>query len=106
MENRQTWKIIESNLAELVALMITVPKGAKVDVFCDPAGKKLSYPKPSGDASIKLCSVTTPDLGNYGLRPDGDAFVTDDGEKVANDRLVAYLTECTVNMKDGGAEWG
>jgi len=60
MNTDQAWKIIEANLPKLVNLMITVQKGTWVDVFCDSSGKNLSFPKSSGDANIKLCSVTAP----------------------------------------------
>jgi hypothetical protein len=107
MKEQQGWKIVESHLAELVELMIAVPKGAAVDVFCDPAGKKLSVAKPSGDASVKLCAVSAPDLENsYGLRPGAAGFVNDDGEEIPKERLAAYLARYIAGAKDGGAEWG
>jgi hypothetical protein len=107
MNDHQAWKIIGSNLETLVSVMVTVQKGAQVEVFCDPSGKSFSFSKPSGDASIKLCSVTAPDLeGYYAIRPKGNSFVTDDGEEIPQAQLALRLTQYITDMKDGGAEWG
>lgn len=107
MKSDQGWRIVAANLAALVELMIAVPKGKSVDVFCDPAGKKLSVSKPSSDANVKLCAVSCPDYeGSYGLRPKGGGFVNDDGEEISRDRLASYLVEYIDGAKDGGAEWG
>jgi hypothetical protein len=62
MNDNEAWKIIGSNLPKLVGLMVTVQKGTQADVFRDASGKSLSFSKPSGEAKIKLCSVTAPDL--------------------------------------------
>jgi hypothetical protein len=87
--------------------MITVQKGSSVDVFCDPAGRNLSFSKPSGDANIKLCSVTAPDLeGSYGVHQKGNLFFDDEGAEIPRDRLATYLTEFITKMKDEGNEWG
>jgi hypothetical protein len=87
--------------------MVTVQKGAEVEVFCDASGKKLSVSKPSGEANIKLCSVTAPDLeGSYGIHRKGDSFVTDDGEAIPQAQLASRLVQYITDMKDGGAEWG
>jgi hypothetical protein len=107
MNSDQGWKIIESNLPQLVNLMLTVQKGTWVDVFCDPAGKNLSFSKPSVDANIKLCTVTAPDLeGSYGIHEEGNSFVNDEGEKIPKDQLAKHLTQYISNMKDEGNEWG
>jgi len=107
MNSDQGWKIIESNLPELVGLMVTVHKGSSIDVYCDPSGSNLSFSKPSGDANIRLCTVTAPDLeGSYAIHQDGNSFVDDDGEKIPKDQLAAKLTEYITNMKNEGAEWG
>ena len=107
MDSNQAWKIIDSNLQKLVTLMITVPRGSSVDVFCDQSGKNLSFSKPSSDASIKLCSVSAPDLvGSYGVHQEGNSFVDDEGGKIPNDQLAAWLTEYITNMKNEGNEWG
>jgi hypothetical protein len=107
MNSDQAWKIIDSNLLKLVSLMITVPKGSWVDVFCDQSGKNLSFSKPSADANTKLCSVTAPDLaGSYGIVQEGNSFVDDEGGKIPKDQLAAWLTEYITNMKNEGNEWG
>jgi hypothetical protein len=107
MNEREARIIIDSNLPKLVSLMVTVQKGNQVDVFCDASGKSVSFSKPSGEANIKLCSVSAPDLeGTYGLRQKGNLFVNDDGEEVSQARLASYLTQFITNAKDGGDEWG
>ena len=107
MNDRQAWNIIGSNLQTLVSVMVTVQKGVQVDVFCDPSGQSFSFSKPSGDASIKLCSVTAPDLeGCYGIRRKGNSFVTDEGDEIPQAQLASRLTQYITDMKDGGAEWG
>jgi hypothetical protein len=107
MNDRQAWNIIGSNLQTLVSIMVTVQKGAQVDVFCDPSGRSFSLSKPSGDANIKLCSVTAPDLERcYGISRKGNSFVTDEGEEFPQAQLASRLTQYITGMKDGGAEWG
>jgi hypothetical protein len=107
MNENEARRIINSNLPTLVKLMITVQKGSSVDVFCDPSGKSLSFSKPLGEANIKLCSVTAPDLeGSYALHRKGNSFVTDDGEEIPQDELAARLTSWIIDMRDGGADWG
>ncbi|MGD0636749.1 MAG: hypothetical protein ABSA72_01745 [Nitrososphaerales archaeon] len=107
MEDRRAWQIIETNLDKLVAVMLTVQKGASIDVFTDPTGANLAVSQPSGTANIKLCSVTAPDLeGSYGVHPSGTGFVNDDGEEIPRDQLAAYLVQYILGAKDGGAEWG
>jgi hypothetical protein len=107
MNEREAWKTIDSNLPKLVSLMVTVQKGAHVDVFCDASGKSLSFSKPTAEANIKLCAVTAPDLeGSYGVRRKGNSFVNDDGEEIAPAKLASYLTKFITDMKDGGNEWG
>ncbi len=107
MNEREAWQIINSNLPRLVSLMVTVQKGNHVDVFCDASGKSLSFSKASGEANIKLCSVTAPDLeGSYGVHRKGNSFINDDGEEIPQDRLASYLTQFITDMKDGGNEWG
>ncbi|MGA2710628.1 MAG: hypothetical protein ACLQJ0_28610 [Steroidobacteraceae bacterium] len=107
MNEREAWIIIDSNLTKLVSLMVTVQKGTQVEVFCDASGKSLSFSKPLGEANIKLCAVTAPDLeGSYGVRRKGNSFVNDDGEEIAPDKLASYLTQFITGMKDGGNEWG
>jgi len=107
MNEREAWIIIDSNLTKLVSLMVTVQKGTQVEVFCDASGKSLSFSKPSGEANIKLCAVTAPDLeGSYGVHRKGNSFVNDDGEEIAPDKLASYLTQFITGMKDGGNEWG
>jgi hypothetical protein len=79
MNETRAWKIVGANLPTLVGLMITVQKGAQVDVFCDPQGRDSSFSRPSAEANIKLCAVTAPDLeGSYGIRRKGTSFVTGD----------------------------
>jgi hypothetical protein len=46
MNNARAWQIIGSNLDKLVGVMLTVQKGASVDVFCDPNGTNLSFSSP------------------------------------------------------------
>jgi hypothetical protein len=107
MNQNEAQKIIDSNLPTLVSLMVTVQKGTQVDVFCDPSGKSFSFSKPSGEANIKLCSVTAPDLeGCYGIRREGNSFVTDEGEEIPQSQLASRLTRYITDMKNGGAEWG
>jgi hypothetical protein len=107
MNENEAWKIIHLNLPKLVNLMVTVQKGTEVDVFCDAPGKNLSFSKPLGEAKIKLCSVTAPDLeGSYALHRRGNSFVTDDGEEIPQAQLASRLTQYITEMKDGGAEWG
>jgi hypothetical protein len=110
MKSEEAREIIASNLSKLVELMLTVQKGASVDVFCDPAGKQLSFSKPSGEASLKLCTVIAPDLGCYGLCKEGDFFISDDGSgyagKMSLDDLTVYVTNYIVSAKNDGAEWG
>jgi len=107
MNDNEAWRTIGSNLPRLVSLMVTVQKGTHVDVFCDPSGRNLSFSKHAGDANIKLCSVTAPDLeGCYGIRREGNSFVTDEGEEIPRDQLASRLTQYITDMKDGGAEWG
>jgi uncharacterized membrane protein len=107
MNSDQAWKIIDSNLPKFVGLMVTVAKGSWVDVFCDQSGKNLSFSKPSAVATIKLCSVTAPDLvGSYGIHQEGNYFVDDEGGRIPNDQLAAHLTEYITNMKSEGNEWG
>jgi hypothetical protein len=107
MDEREAWKIIGSNLPNLVSLMVTLQKGNQVDVFCDASGKSVSLSKPLGEANIKLCSVTAPDLeGSYGIRLKGNSFVIDDGEEIPPGQLASHLTQYITDMKDGGNEWG
>jgi hypothetical protein len=107
MDEMRAWQIIGANLDKLVNLMLTVPKGALVDVFCDSTGKVLSFSSPSGAANLKLCSVSPPDLvGSYGVHPQGSGFVNDDGEVIPKDQLPAYLVNYIEGARDGGAEWG
>ncbi len=107
MESQKAWQIIGANLGKLVAVMLTVQKGGSIDVFSDPTGTNLAVSHPSGTASLKLCSVTAPDLeGSYGVHPRGTAFVNDDGEEIPSDQLAAYLVQYITGAKDGGAEWG
>lgn len=107
MTDEQKWRIVASNLAKLVDLMITVQKGTWVDVFCDPTGKNLSFSKPSDGASIKLCRVTAPDLaGRYELRQEGDFYVNYDEERIPKDQLGTYLTKYQTSPMKDGAEWG
>jgi hypothetical protein len=107
MNDNQAWKIIGFNLQTLVSVMVTVQKGAQVDVFCDPSGQSFSFSKPSGSANTKLCSVTAPDLeGCYAIRRKGNLFVTDEGEEIPQAQLASRLTQYITDMKDGGAEWG
>jgi hypothetical protein len=107
MDNRQAWQIIGANLDKLVSVMLTVQKGTWVDVYCDSAGKILSFSSPSGAANVKLCAMTAPDLeGSYDVHPSGGDFVNGDGEKIPKGQLAAYLVQSITGMKDGGAEWG
>jgi len=107
MNNDQAQKILNSNLATLVSFMLRVQKGMQVDVFCDSLGKSFSFSKPSGEANIKLCSVSAPDLeGNYAILRRGNSFFTDEGEEIPEGQLVSRLTQYITNMRDGGAEWG
>ena len=107
MNEDQAWKIINFNIPQLVSCMVTVQKGAQVDVYCDPSGHNFAFSKPSGEASMKLCSVTAPDLaGCYGVYPQGDSFVTGDGEAIPKDQLARWLAESITQMKNEGAEWG
>ncbi|MDA4123277.1 MAG: hypothetical protein OK456_08880 [Thaumarchaeota archaeon] len=107
MDSQRSWAIIGANLGKLVELMLTVPKGTSVDVFCDPTGKILSFSGPSGPANLKLCAVSPPDLdGSYGVHPQGSGFVNDDGEEIPKDQLPAYLVKYIEGARDGGAEWG
>jgi hypothetical protein len=107
MDSKRAWEIIGANLDELVGAMLTVQKGAWIDVFCDPTGTNLSFSKPSGDANVPLCKVTAPDLENdYGVYPHLNGFIDADGEEIPKDLLAAYLVQYIVMAKDGGAEWG
>ena len=107
MNSDQAWRIINANLDKLVRAMLTVKKGDSIQVFCDPTGTELSFPKPSGGANIELCAVTAPELeDHYGVRPRGDGFTNDDGEEIAKEQLAGYLVQYIVGARDGGAEWG
>jgi hypothetical protein len=107
LDSQRSWAIIGANLDKLVAVMLTVQKGASVDVFCDPTGANLSVGRPSGAANIKLCAVNAPDLeGGYGVKPRGYGFTNDDGEEISKEQLPAYLVRYITGAKDGGAEWG
>lgn len=107
MDSQKAWRIIGTHLDELVAVMLTVQKGAWIDVFCDPTGANLSFSKPSGVASVKLCAVTAPDLeGSYDLHQQGSGFVNGDGEEIPKEKLAGYLVQNIIGAKDGGAEWG
>jgi len=107
MDETRAWQIVDANLDKLVSLMLTVPKGTSVDVFCDPTGNVLSFSNPTGAANLKLCAVSSPDLeGSYGVHPRGSGFVNDDGEEIAKDQLPAYLVQYIKGARDGGAEWG
>jgi hypothetical protein len=107
MNNDEALRIISPNPPQLVSFMVTVHKGIQLDVFCDSAGKSFSLAQPSGVANIKLCSVTAPDLeGCYGIRRQGNSFVTDDGEEIPPSQLASRLTQYVTDMGNGGAEWG
>jgi hypothetical protein len=107
MDDQQAYQIIFENLDQLVGVMLTVPKGGSVDVYCDGTGKNLSISKPTPASSVKLCSVTFPDLeGSYDITPQGTGYVNGDGEVIPKDKLKAYLVESIAGMRDGGAEWG
>jgi hypothetical protein len=107
LDNQRSWAIIGVNLGKLVEVMLTVQKGASVDVFCDSTGANLSIAETSGTATIKLCSVTAPELeDHYGVKPRGDGFTNDDGEAIPREQLPAYLVQYITGAKDGGAEWG
>ena len=107
MESQRAWKIMGDNLDKLVPVMLSVQKGSSVSVFCDQKGENLAIANPSGVASIKLCSVTGPDLeGSYGLRSSGSGFVNDDGEEISREQLASYLVQYIIGARDGGAEWG
>jgi hypothetical protein len=107
MDERRSWQIIGANLDKLVGVMITVQKGATIDVFCDSAGRILSFGSPSGEANTKLCSVAAPNLeDHYDVHPSGNGFVNGDGEQIPKEGLANYLVQSIEGMKDGGAEWG
>ncbi len=107
MDERQSYVTILNNIDQLVAVMLAVPKGGSVDVYCDAAGKNLSISKPTPTAILKLCSVTSTDLERYyDITPRGDGYVTGDGEEIPRDKLKDYLVESIRGMSDGGAEWG
>lgn len=107
MDDQRPYRIILDNLDQLVGLMLTVPKGGSVDVYCDVAGKNLSISKPSGASSVKLCSVVATDLkAYYDVSPSGNGYVTGDGEAIPKEKLKDYLVESIKGMSDGGAEWG
>ncbi len=107
MDSQRSWQIIGKNLERLVPVMLSVPKGGSIDVFTDSTGTSLAFSSPSGAVSIKLCSVTAPDLeGSYGIHPHGMEFVNDDGEEIPKEQLVAYLVQYIDSAKDGGEEWG
>jgi hypothetical protein len=107
MDEQRSYGIILDNLDQLVGLMLTVPKGGSVDVFCDAAGKNLSISKPTPTSNLKLCSVTSTDLeSHYDVRQRGDGYVTGDGDEIPKDRLRGYLVESIRGMSEGGAEWG
>jgi hypothetical protein len=107
MDSEQAWKVIGESLDELVAVMLVVPEGDQIEVFCDPTGTKLSFSEPSSAAHIRLCTVIAPDLkGHYGISPRADGFVNDEGEEIPKGQLAAYLAQYIASAKDGGAEWG
>jgi hypothetical protein len=107
MDEQRSYGIILENLDQLVGVMLMVPKGGSVDVYCDAAGKNLSISSPTPTASVKLCSVTSTDLeSHYDVTPRGDGYVTGDGEKIPKDKLKDYLVDSIRGMSDGGAEWG
>jgi hypothetical protein len=107
MDSEQAWKVIGESIDELVAVMLVVPEGDQIEVFCDQTGTKLSFSEPSSTAHIRLCVVTAPDLkGNYGISPRGDGFANDEGEEIPKGQLAAYLAQYIAAAKDGGAEWG
>jgi hypothetical protein len=107
MNSERAWQIIGANLDKLVGVMVTLQKGAMVEVFCDSTGANLSFSNPSGASNILLCKMTAPDLENdYGVYPHLNGFIDADGEEIPKDLLAAYLVQYIVMAKDGGAEWG
>ncbi len=107
MNNDQALKIINFNIATMVSFMLRVQKGTQVDVFCDASGKNFSFAKPSGEANLKLCSVSAPDLeGSYAILRKGNSYFTDEGEEIPQDQLASRITEQITNMRDEGADWG
>ncbi len=106
-DERQAWRIIGANIPKLANVMVGIPKGTWIDVYCDSAGKILSFSEPKGEASIKLCSMTAPDLErSYDVHKKGEQFFNGDDEEIPKEQLPNYLAESIVGMKDGGAEWG
>jgi hypothetical protein len=45
-------------------------------------------------------------MSSYGIRRNGNSFVTDEGEEIPQAQLASSLTQYIIDMKDGGAEWG
>lgn len=107
MDERQTYRIILDNLDQLVGVMLTVPRGGSVDIYCDASGKSLSVSKPTPSANVRLCSVTATDLERYyDVTPRGDGYVTGDGDEIPKEKLKDYLVQSIRGMSEGGAEWG
>lgn len=107
MDDQRAYRVILENLDQLVGLMLSVPKGGSVDVFCDAAGKNLSISKPTPSSNVRLCSVVSTDLESYyDVTPRGDGYVNGDGDEIPREKLKDYLVESIRGMSDGGAEWG
>ncbi len=107
MNERDAWRIIESNLPKLVEKMVTLRPNESAEVFCDPPGRNLSFGKPVDQMNVKLCRITPPDLeGSYDVHRDGNTYVNGDGEEILGEELPTYLTRAIRGMKDGGSEWG
>jgi hypothetical protein len=107
MTSDVAWRILGKHIPWLVSLMVTVPKGTAVEVFCNPEGTILAAHHPTEGATIRLCVVTSPALEHcYAIRPQGPDFVDDDGQVIPASQLAARLTRDITDMKNGGAEWG
>lgn len=107
MNERDIWKIIGANIPLLADVMVTIPKGTWMDVYSDTEGKNFSFSKPSGQADIKLFSMTAPNLeASYDVHLRNGRYFTGDDEEISRADLPRYLADCMKGMKDGGNEWG
>lgn len=107
MDEKRAWQVIGANIPELSKLMLTIPQGSSVEVYCNVSGTKLSFGHPDGTANLRLCSVTAPNLEfSYDIHKEGGKYYTGDGDEILGDRLPGLLASYIMGMRDGGAEWG
>ncbi len=107
MDERQTWKILQSNLPALVQNMLTLGPNESIAVYCDPSGRNLTFGKPDDAMNVKLCQLSPPNLeDSYDIHPKGNGYVTGDGDEISKEDFPDYLAQTIKGIIDGGGEWG